>query len=168
MHDRILLHIAWTTRHRQPLINLERAMWLSAFLPVIARQERGRILRIGMVTTHLHIVTRVHPTTQIPRLLQRMKGGATFHLNRVPTNPGPPIRWANGYSVTSISPRDLHRVVRYVADQATRHPQEAIAGFDPAEVNSGGTDDRNAARSAIAGPTTVQVVPSGTSAEPPL
>ena len=131
MHDRILLHVAWTTRNREPLITRERGEGLVELLPIIARQERCRILQMGMVTTHLHLVLRVHPTTQLPRLLQRMKGGTAYHLNRIPEGHALPLRWAKGYSVTSVSPGDLARALTYVREQARRHPREAIAGFDP-------------------------------------
>ena len=32
---------------------------------------------MGVVRSHLHLLIRLHPTTSIPRLLQRMKGGSS-------------------------------------------------------------------------------------------
>ena len=66
MHHQLLAHIVWTTRDREASITRERAAYLWERLPIIARQERARILEMGVVATHLHLLVRLHPTTQLP------------------------------------------------------------------------------------------------------
>ncbi len=129
MHDRIFLHVIWTTRNRAPLIDLARARILADQLPVIARQERTRILAMGIVSTHLHLLLRVHPTTSLPRLLQRMKGGTAHHINALPGDRAHPLRWAKGSAVISVSPRTLEQAVTYITSQHTHHPDQAIDGW---------------------------------------
>ena len=73
---RLYCHIVWTTRDRAPLIDAGLARFLGKFLRGVARQERARLLEIGMVRTHVHILARLHPTTDVSRLLQRLKGGS--------------------------------------------------------------------------------------------
>ena len=85
------------------------------------------VLAIGIVADHLHLLLRLHPTTQLPRLLQRMKGG-TAHAVNAHLRPGQSaLRWAKGYSVTSVSPRGYLGAAAYVRDQARHHPDLAIA-----------------------------------------
>ena len=76
MIHRLYCHIVWTTRGREPLIDAGLARFLCAFLRGVAGQERTQILEIGMVRTHVHLVVRLHPTTRLDRLLQRLKGGS--------------------------------------------------------------------------------------------
>jgi REP element-mobilizing transposase RayT len=129
MRDRLYVHIVWTTRDRQPLIDAPVAGFLAAHLPMIVRQERGSLLEVGIVSTHIHLLTRIHPTTNFPRLLQRMKGGTAAGATAVRDRALSPLRWAKGYSISSVSERAVHRVGAYVREQHLRHPTEAIEGW---------------------------------------
>ncbi len=130
VRDRLFYHIAWTTRDRQPLIEAAVAEFLARYLPSVARQERTRILELGIVRTHLHLLIKTHPTTSIPRLLQRFKGGSATLANREGHASQGELRWAKGYNIETVGPRSIDAVGRYVRNQAMRHPAEAIAGFD--------------------------------------
>jgi len=128
MHHRLYCHVVWTTRERLPLIDHDRALFLRRYLPSIAREERAAVLALGIVSTHVHVLARVHPACQIARLLQRWKGGSTFVCRRDGVgNAGAPLRWAKGYSVITVGPRALPRAYAYLAAQPRRHPDEAIA-----------------------------------------
>lgn len=83
--------IVWTTRDRHATIDRHRATYLWEHLPIIARQERARILELGIVTTHLHLLVRLHPSTVIPRLLQRMKGGTATQRSGGPESSLPQL-----------------------------------------------------------------------------
>src|SRR5512139_3589257 len=122
MHHQLLVHLVWTTRNRQPTIDQPRATYLWEHLPIIARQERARVLELGIVATHLHLLVRLHPSTVIPRLLQRMKGGTATLINRHVVSQEPALRWAKGYSVISVSPRQRDLAAAYVRHQPTHHP----------------------------------------------
>src|SRR2546427_7706348 len=74
--DRIYCHIVWTTRNRKALIDAALARLLCGFLRGVASQEAARLLEIGMVRTHVQLLVRIRPTTNVSRLLQRLKGGS--------------------------------------------------------------------------------------------
>jgi REP-associated tyrosine transposase len=99
MHHQLLAHIVWTTRDRQPTIDRHRAAYLWKPLSIIARQERAWVLELGIVATHLHLLVRLHPSTVIPRLLQRMKGGTATLINGHVVSQGSVLRWSKSYSV---------------------------------------------------------------------
>jgi len=128
MLHRLFVHIVWTTRDRERSIDPDSADLLRELLPRIARQERATVLEIGIVRTHVHLLLRVHPTTALPRLLQRLKGGTSVIVNQERGNRSPgQLRWAKGYSITTVSPRHLPAVRDYVHSQARIHPDEALA-----------------------------------------
>ena len=132
MRHRLYVHLVWTTRGRAPLINLARASFLSRFLPAVARQERARVLAIGIVQTHVHLLLQLHPATVIGALAQRLKGGSSRLIAREGHGGGSPLlRWARGYNLESVSPRALPAVLEYVSSQAAHHPAEAIPGYAP-------------------------------------
>ncbi len=127
MRHRIYLHITWTTRDREPTIDVDSASLLRRLLPAIARQERAHILELGIVRTHVHVLLRVWPTTPIPRLVQRLKGGSSVIVNRERgSTVRQPLRWAKGYNVDSVSRRAVEKVREYIRNQPAHHPGEAI------------------------------------------
>jgi REP element-mobilizing transposase RayT len=104
MRDRLFVHIVWTTRGREPTIDATVARFLSRFLPAIARQERAGLHALGMVRTHVHLLLQLHPTTNISRLLQRLKGGSSVLANREGHAAARPLRWARGYNIEISEP----------------------------------------------------------------
>ncbi len=134
MRHRLFVHLVWTTRERAPLIDLPRAAFLARFLPAVACQERARMLAMGVVRTHVHLLLRLDPATEIGRLVQRLKGGSSLLISREGHGgSGGPLRWARGYNLESVSPRAVSAVLQYVESQAAHHPAEAIPGWPPKE-----------------------------------
>jgi REP element-mobilizing transposase RayT len=104
----MFMHIVWTTRDREPLINLEIARFLWRFFSMVAHQERSVLIELGVVQTHVHLLMRLNPATSIPRLLQRMKGGSAMIANRDHlASRDRPLRWEKGYSIDTVGRRAL-------------------------------------------------------------
>lgn len=141
MFHKLFVHIAWTTRDRAPLIDTTLARFLTQFLRRVGTQERARVLEIGLVNDHVHLLVRLHPCTVIPRLLQRMKGGSAV-LGVTPTPGHQGLRWEKGYSIHSVNPKQLFALRRYLRNQPSHHPERAIPGWkgdtwsetDPSEL----------------------------------
>ena len=130
MRDRIYVHISWTTRERARVIDLPSARFLARLFPITCRQERARMLDLGILQTHVHLLVRIHPTTQLPKLLQRLKGASAVLAARrdLPEN-GRTLHWAKGYDVESVSPRAVSAVGQYIGNQHRQHPSETIPGW---------------------------------------
>jgi putative transposase len=142
--DRIYCHIVWTTRNREALIDDSLARFLCRFFRGIASQEAARILEIGMVRTHVHLLARIHPTTDISRLMQRLKGGSAAIAGKERRSlEGGRLRWAKGYSIHSVSFRSVADVRAYLRTQPTRHSDQVITGWegDSPEYEGPGTDE---------------------------
>ena len=140
MRDRLYVHIVWTTRDRQPTIDATVARFLTRYLPAVARQERAGLHAVGMVRTHVHLLLQLHPTTNISRLLQRLKGGSSVLANREGHAAARPLRWARGYNIESVSPRALAAAREYVQQQPAHHPRDAIPGWSGAvEISNEGS-----------------------------
>ena len=134
MRHRIFLHVVWTTRDREKLLTAALADFLEGFLGAVAVQEHATMLAFGAVQTHVHLVVRVKPTTDIPRLLQRWKGGSGVIAARERIAASGYLRWEKGYSMDSVSSRGLGHAIAYVLHQAERHPDEAIPGWTPSRL----------------------------------
>jgi putative transposase len=124
------IHLVWTTRGREPLIDAELARFLCRFLRAVARKERAYILEIGMVRTHIHLLARIHPTVPVSQLVRRLKGASSAVAHQEGIVRGPAVYWAKGYSVGSVAATGLSSVRSYLRAQPVRHPGEAIADWD--------------------------------------
>ncbi|HEU5359381.1 MAG TPA: IS200/IS605 family transposase [Gemmatimonadales bacterium] len=123
MRHRILLHIVWTTRLRAPLIDADGARFLCTTFRALAREHRAAILEIGMVSTHVHLLIRVHPLTNISTFVARMKGVSSRVAKREAICS---ITWGDGYNVESVSLGDEQKLRHYLRAQPYRHPEEAV------------------------------------------
>ena len=130
MRHRLYIHLVWTTRGREPLIDVELARFLCRFLRAIARKERAYILEIGMVRTHIHLLARIHPTIPISQLVKRLKGASSAVAHQEGIARGRDLYWGKGYSVGSVSATRLSSMRSYLRAQPVRHPDEAIADWD--------------------------------------
>jgi putative transposase len=132
MRHRVYFHVVWTTRNRLPLIDAPRAAFLAEFLPRLATHERAQVRHLGMVSTHVHALIRAHPACSVPRLVMRWKSLSALLTRRQEIGAEDrPLRWAGGYSLTTVSPGHLAAVRRYLDDQPHHHPLEAITpGID--------------------------------------
>src|SRR5881397_1629315 len=126
MPARLYAHLTWTTLQRQPLINAGVADFLRRFLPREASRHGTRVLALGIVTDHVHLVLRLPPVINIPRLVQGLKGASARLVNRDGLTPRAPLRWAEGYDLRSVGVRQLRTVIEYVGRQTQRHPELAI------------------------------------------
>lgn len=73
----LYVHLVWTTRGRERLIDPDLARFLCRFLRAMARKERAHVLEIGMVQTHVHLLARLHPTVPVSTLVKRLKGASS-------------------------------------------------------------------------------------------
>ena len=143
MRHRLYYHLTWTTLNRDRLIDAGLARFLCRYFRVVARQERGRVLEIGIVATHVHVLIRAHPKTDLTRLVQRAKGGSSAIAGKERhSTTGARLKWSKGYSIVTLGPRSLEQTRNYLRSQPVRHAGDAIAdwGGDAPQYEDGGEE----------------------------
>ena len=131
MWHRLYYHLVWTTKLREPLLDATAARFLSRFLRVVASQYRVRILAIGAVRSHIHILLSGHPQTDFPKLIGHLKGGsATIWNKEYAPEEGWTLRWAQGYGLSTVGRTQVEMVRAYLRAQPQHHPIEQIEGWD--------------------------------------
>ena len=131
MPVRLYAHLTWTTLQRQALITPDVVAFLHRFLPREAERHGARLLAVGIVADHVHVVLRLPAVNNIPRMVQGFKGASARVANRDGLMPRAPLRWAEGYDLRSIGVGQLRTVVKYVETQASRHPNLAVMTSRP-------------------------------------
>jgi REP element-mobilizing transposase RayT len=126
----LFVHLSWTTVRRMPMVGLSEARFLGRFLPAEAKRLGAAVIATGMVCDHVHLVLRIPGRIDMPRLVQGLKGASARLANKDQTISLTGLRWAHGYHLVSVSPRNLQAAVAYVKGQSGRHPDRAIGGLE--------------------------------------
>lgn len=118
--------LTWTTLRRLPLIHGNVAAFLRRMLPKIAERHDVRVMEIGIVSNHVHVIVALSRRPDIPRLVQGLKGASARIANRDGYMPRARLQWASGYDFRSLGVRDLQRAIAYVRNQPRHHPELAL------------------------------------------
>ena len=123
--QQLFVHLIWTTVDRLPMLTPSVCEFLGRFLPAEAQRHGCETIALGMVPDHVHIVVRITPRIDLPRLVQGLKG-ASSRLGAMQTVTG--LRWAKGYEAKTVSPAALSKVVDYVKHQPEHHASRVFGG----------------------------------------
>jgi REP element-mobilizing transposase RayT len=108
------------------LIDEGVASFLRRFVPANASRQGARVVEIGIVRDHVHVVLELPPTFDVPWLMQGLKGASARIANRDGIANRESLRWAQGYDLRSVGVGQLRKVIEYVRGQNDRHPERAI------------------------------------------
>ena len=121
MPVRIYAHLSWTTWARLPLIDEVVAAFLLRFLLAEAKRHGARVVEIGVVSDHIHLLLELPAAYDVPRLVQGLKGASARLANRDGVSRNKSLRWEAGYDLRSVGLRQLPQVAAYVRDQEIKH-----------------------------------------------
>lgn len=116
----ILVHLVFSTKHRQPLLADAERHELHAYIGGVIANHGGTLLKAGSVADHIHLLM-AHPRTIAPAdLVKEIKiGSAKWLKQRDPRYAQ--FHWQAGYGIFSISPAHRPALDRYIASQADHH-----------------------------------------------
>ena len=121
MPVRIYAHLSWTTWARLPLIEESVADFLLRFLLAEAKRHGTRVIEIGVVPNHVHLLLQLLPAYDVPRLVQGLKGASARLANRDGFSQNNSLRWETGYDLRSVGIKQLPQVANYVRLQELKH-----------------------------------------------
>ncbi len=131
MWHRLYYHLVWTTRLREPLLDATSARFLCRYARRVASHHRIRILTIGAVRTHVHVLLTASPQTVFSAFIGAVKGGSSTTWNRdYAITAGWTLRWAPGYGLSTVGRRQIDAVCAYLRDQPLHHPEEQIEEWE--------------------------------------
>ena len=113
-------HCVFSTKERRPLITPELRERLWPFLGGIARQNNLKVIEVGGVGDHVHILLSIPSAMPISKAVQFIKGGSskwiheTFPEHRL-------FSWQEKYGAFSVSVSLLDDVIEYIRNQEKHH-----------------------------------------------
>ena len=117
------MHCVFSTKERRPMITPELQSRLIPYMGGIARENKMKLIHVGGVDDHEHLLLSLPKTISISKGMQLIKGGSskwihdTFPEHRL-------FEWQEGYGAFSISSSEMERTIRYIENQPEHHKKQ--------------------------------------------
>lgn len=121
-YSQILLHVVFSTKHRQSWITPDVAEGLYPYIGGIIRSEQGILYDIGGIEDHVHLYLRWRPSGALSDLVRAVKANSSKWIHE--TFPAQrDFAWQEGFSVFSVSKSQEAAIKTYIAGQREHHQQ---------------------------------------------
>ena len=117
--SKVLVHLIFSTKHREPLIGLEIRPRLHAYLVGILADLKSPSLQTGGVADHVHILYALGRTISQADLVEEVKKSSSKWMKSEGGVPG--FTWQAGYGAFSIGESQADAVIRYIQNQEEHH-----------------------------------------------
>ena len=114
------LHIVFSTKHREPLIQEPIENELYAYLGGICKSEECYPIKIGGFTDHVHILCLLSKKIALIKLMQELKSHSSGWI-KTKESIYRNFYWQDGYGAFSVNPSEVNTVTNYIANQKQHH-----------------------------------------------
>ena len=117
--SKILVHLIFSTKQREPLIPPPIRPRLHAYIVGILDNLKSPSLQTGGVADHVHILCALSRTISPAQLLEEVKKSSSKWMKADGGVPG--FSWQAGYGAFSIGESQADAVIRYIQNQEAHH-----------------------------------------------
>ncbi len=112
-------HIIFSTKYRVEWITAEAAPRLYAYMTEVAISKTARVIEIGGIEDHVHILASFHASRSVAGVVGAIKSNSSRFgkelLDKVD------FGWQEGYAGFSVSESNVEKVRRYIRNQRKHH-----------------------------------------------
>jgi REP element-mobilizing transposase RayT len=116
----ILVHLIFSTKHRQPFISEEIERELHPYLATIFKRLKSPSLAIGGSDDHIHSLFSLSRTLRIADLVEELKADTSAWIKTKGTE-FKGFYWQRGYGAFSIGQSQVPALKLYIARQRIQH-----------------------------------------------
>jgi len=124
-YTQIYVHFVFAVKGRASLINQSWREELFKYVTGTIQNKRHKMIAVGGVEDHIHILAGVIPSEAISDLVRDVKVSSTLFINRSRFL-NEPFRWQEGFGAFSVSRSNLSAVAKYVANQERHHSTQTF------------------------------------------
>lgn len=118
----ILIHLVFSTKHREPFITPEVEADLHDYLGGIFRRCECPSLLIGGTADHIHTLFVLSRTKTVASVVEDVKSSSSKWIKTKGVL-WQHFQWQAGYGAFSVSQSGLEKVKSYIANQKQHHDQ---------------------------------------------
>ena len=119
-YTHIYIHVVFAVKQRENLINAEWREELFKYIAGILRNQGIKLIAIGGVEDHVHILFGMRPTIALSDLVRDVKAGSSKFINEQKFVHGK-FYWQEGFGAFSYSRSQIDEVAKYVLSQEKHH-----------------------------------------------
>lgn len=116
----LLYHLIFSTKNREPLIDATLLPRLHDYLGGIINESGGRVIRIGGVADHVHILSHFPSTMTVADAIRIIKSNSSGWVHRTFSQHAA-FAWQSGYAAFTVSQSVCDDVRAYIANQEEHH-----------------------------------------------
>ena len=123
-YSQVYMHIVFSVQNRENLLHKSWRDRLNKYIIAIIQNHKHKVLAIGGMEDHMHILIGYNITQLIPTLVMNMKRDSSIWIkenNLVPCR----FAWQEGYGVFSYSYSHIDRMVKYIQNQEEHHKDKS-------------------------------------------
>ena len=121
----ILVHIVFSTKHRQPFIKPEIETELFKYMAGIFREYNSPALAINGTENHVHNLASLAKTMTVSKLIEEVKRSSSKWI-KTQDDAYKNFYWQTGYGAFSISPSQVEVSKNYIANQKEHHRNQTF------------------------------------------
>lgn len=124
-HGNQLIHLVWSTKHRERTILKEYQKPLYDFIGNEISVKEAKLMAIGGVSDHIHILIKVPPKIAIADLVRSTKYSSTRWM-KINSQKNKDFEWQVGYGSFTVSKSVENYVKEYIYNQEEHHTTKSF------------------------------------------
>ncbi len=121
---KILIHLVFSTKDREPLIQPELKADIENIMVGIMRNLGVHLLRLNSVTDHCHLLIDLPATLTLAEFVNKLKANSSRLMNKKGLNRR--FGWQSGYGAFSVSQNHSKMVSDYIDRQQELHKESSL------------------------------------------
>ncbi|MFK8007267.1 MAG: IS200/IS605 family transposase [Saprospiraceae bacterium] len=119
------IHLIWSTKNRKPIIDKKIEKQLYAYIAGICNKLECKVLQIGGIEDHVHIICELSKKIPLIKLLEEAKSHSSKWI-KTKGDQYQNFYWQNGYAAFSVNPKEVGIVVNYIKNQEEHHKKKSF------------------------------------------
>ena len=119
------IHIVFSTKHRQHLIQDHIEAELHAYLGGVCKQMDCQPIKVGGYTDHIHILCLLSKNLPLVKLVEAVKSHSSKWIKTKDATTHN-FYWQYGYGGFSINPSEVDIVADYISKQKEHHEKRSF------------------------------------------
>ncbi|HEY3783404.1 MAG TPA: IS200/IS605 family transposase [Fimbriimonadaceae bacterium] len=116
----VLVHLVFSTFHRDPTLTEPVTQHLYPYMITVLKNDGCRVVQIGGVADHIHILFAQSRTECLSDLVKAIKGSSSGLIKDLPSG-RKDFAWQAGYGAFSVGAREVEPEIRYIQNQQEHH-----------------------------------------------
>lgn len=124
-YSQIYIQTVFAVQGRENSIKSEWKEELYKYITGIITNHDQKLLAIGGIENHIHILIGLKPNCEISKLIQEIKANSSKFVNQKRFVRGK-FSWQEGFGAFSYSRSQLDTVIRYIKNQEKHHAKKSF------------------------------------------